>query len=235
MATGSPLAHAAAIPAPPGIPPSTCTPTAASGNTPPPAATAATAAPSSSQHEQDLAYIALALAQAREAFAANEVPVGCVFVQNADGAVLARGRNRTNELRNATRHAELEALDRLLAPTAASPLPRPYPLQGITLYVTVEPCIMCSSALRQLGISRVVYGCSNARFGGCGGVWDVNSIDHPIHPAYEALEGYGREEAILLLRRFYMTENTNAPAPRSKARRVLKTDIPPLGAAVQAP
>ena len=68
----------------------------------------------------------------------------------------------------ATLHAELEAIDHLL-PT------NPAPLSAITLYVTVEPCVMCASALRQIGIGRVVYGCGNDRFGGCGSVICINS------------------------------------------------------------
>ena len=50
-----------------------------------------------------------------------------------------------------------------------------YPFSSTTLYVTVEPCIMCASALRQLGIKEVFYGCANDRFGGCGGVLGVNA------------------------------------------------------------
>ena len=53
---------------------------------------------------------------------------------------------------------------------------REYPLSDTTLYVTVEPCIMCASALRQLGIREVFYGCDNDRFGGCGSVLGVNSL-----------------------------------------------------------
>jgi tRNA(Arg) A34 adenosine deaminase TadA len=68
----------------------------------------------------------------------------------------------------ATLHAELEAIDHLLPN-------HPAPLSSITLYVTVEPCVMCASALRQIGIGRVIYGCGNDRFGGCGSVIDVNS------------------------------------------------------------
>lgn len=49
------------------------------------------------------------------------------------------------------------------------------PLKGVTLYVTVEPCIMCASAMRQVGIEKVVYGCANDRFGGCGGVQSIHS------------------------------------------------------------
>jgi len=161
---------------------------------------------------------------AEEALASGEVPVGCVFVR--DGIIIAKARNRTNELRNATRHAELEAIDSILSDVALTPQMSDYPLSEITLYVTVEPCMMCASALRQLGIKEVFYGCENDRFGGCGSVLGVNSkIDHPKHPAYQATGGYCRQEAILILRRFYITENTNAPVPKSKANRVLKLDI----------
>jgi len=111
--------------------------------------------------------------QAEEALAAGEVPVGCVFVR--DGAVVAKARNRTNELRNATRHAELEAIDTILSDRALTPQMSEYPLSETTLYVTVEPCIMCASALRQMGIKYVFYGCGNERFGGCGSVLGVNS------------------------------------------------------------
>ncbi|KAI0922056.1 hypothetical protein AcW1_004132 [Taiwanofungus camphoratus] len=174
---------------------------------------------------EHLRWMRAAMEMAEEALAASEVPVGCVFVR--DGRVIAKARNRTNELRNATRHAELEAIDEILANKTLTPEVTAYPLSETTLYVTVEPCIMCASALRQMGIKEVFYGCDNDRFGGCGSVLGVNSgLKHPRHPAYKATGGYLREEAIMILRRFYVTENTNAPAPKSKANRVLKTDIP---------
>ncbi|BEI85061.1 hypothetical protein CcaverHIS002_0504620 [Cutaneotrichosporon cavernicola] len=171
------------------------------------------------QASDDLAWMREALYMAEEALQNGEVPVGCVFVKN--GQAIARARNRTNEWRNATLHAELEAIDHLLPYN-------PPPLSSITLYVTVEPCVMCASALRQVGIGRVVYGCGNDRFGGCGSVLDVSTSDMlDTNPAFEAVGGYLREEAIMLLRRFYMSENQNAPNPKKKATRVLKTDIPP--------
>lgn len=67
----------------------------------------------------------------------------------------------------ATLHAELEAIDHILPVF-------PAPLSSVTLYVTVEPCVMCASALRQIGIGAVYYGCGNDRFGGCGSVIGVN-------------------------------------------------------------
>ncbi|KAJ7283289.1 cytidine deaminase-like protein [Mycena rebaudengoi] len=171
-------------------------------------------------------FMAEAMAMAEEALAAGEVPVGCVFVRGE--TIVAKARNRTNELRNATRHAELEAIDEILADRALTPQSERYPLSETTLYVTVEPCIMCASALRQMGIKEVFYGCANERFGGCGGVISVNDkIEHPSHAPYKANGGYLREEAILILRRFYVTENSNAPAPKSKANRILKTEILP--------
>ncbi|KAI0637650.1 cytidine deaminase-like protein [Trametes polyzona] len=172
-----------------------------------------------------LAWMKHAMDMAEEALAAQEVPVGCVFVR--DNKIIARARNRTNQLRNATRHAELEAIDEILADKQLTPAPTAYPLADTTLYVTVEPCIMCASALRQMGIKDVYYGCGNDRFGGCGSVLGVNSaLPHPKHPAYRAIGGYMHDEAIMVLRRFYITENTNAPVPKSKANRVLKTEIP---------
>ncbi|PSS31984.1 hypothetical protein PHLCEN_2v2226 [Hermanssonia centrifuga] len=118
----------------------------------------------------------------------------------------------------ATRHAELEAIDGILSDKVLTPEMREYPLSETVLYVTVEPCIMCASALRQLGIKEVFYGCENDRFGGCGSVLGVNNA---------ATGGYCREEAIMILRRFYVTENVNAPVPKSKTNRVLKTEIVP--------
>lgn len=183
-----------------------------------------------------------------------------------NGKVVAVGRNRTNEGRNATLHAEFDALRHLLpdrthaeAPELVRPftpqqhddedledgkprdgsVPRPRkiwdtPLKGVCLYVTVEPCIMCASAMRQVGIEKVFYRCANDRFGGCGGVQNIHSeyvtpslvgedlskISElmtlcPISPRleyaapYVAVGGYRRDQAIMFLRRFYITENTN--------------------------
>ncbi|CAL1714426.1 unnamed protein product [Somion occarium] len=173
-----------------------------------------------------LKWMLVAMEMAEEALAAQEVPVGCVFVR--DDKAIAKARNRTNELRNATRHAELEAIDEILENKTLTPQITQYPLSETTLYVTVEPCIMCASALRQMGIKEVYFGCENDRFGGCGSVLGVNKrLDHPKHPSYEAIGGYCREEAIMVLRRFYITENINAPKPKSKVNRVLKTEVLP--------
>ncbi|KAJ9121010.1 hypothetical protein QFC24_004991 [Naganishia onofrii] len=177
----------------------------------------ATYIPEEDQQEADLDWMQVALDQAEEALAAKEVPVGCVFVK--DGKAIAKARNRTNEWRNATLHAELVSLDKILKT-------HDLPLQDVTLYVTVEPCVMCASALRQVGIGKVFYGAGNERFGGCGSVLDVNDTPRiKSSLSYQALGGYYRTEAIMLLRRFYLIQNSNAPKPWNKTTRVLKTDM----------
>ncbi|CAG8685978.1 555_t:CDS:2 [Gigaspora margarita] len=144
-----------------------------------------------------------ALIIAQEAYDSQEVPVGCVFVLDGE-TIIGSGRNRTNETCNGTRHAELEAVDSILSTNKyTSDI-----FRRCTLYVTVEPCVMCAYALRQLEIKHVYYGCANERFGGTG--------------------GYYREESIMLLRKFFVRENENAPTPKKKINRVLKTEIKPI-------
>lgn len=85
---------------------------------------------------------------------------------------------------------------------------------------------MCAAALRQYGIRAVYYGCANERFGGTGGVLNIHS-DPAIDPPYHIQGGIFREEAIMLLRRFYVQENEKAPEPHRKKVRQLKTEILP--------
>jgi tRNA-specific adenosine deaminase 2 len=154
-------------------------------------------------------YMREAISMAERALGADETPVGCCFVYR--GNIIGRGMNDTNRTLNGTRHAEFVAIDQLLSTHPPSVLSETY------LYVTVEPCIMCASALRQYGIRAVYYGCSNDRFGGTGGVLNVHS-DPGVDPPYPAYGGIFADEAIALLQRFYMQENVKAPEPRAKKR-----------------
>ncbi|KAJ2222583.1 tRNA(adenine34) deaminase [Coemansia sp. RSA 485] len=163
-----------------------------------------------------LKYMREALNMSEEAYEAQEVPVGCVFVHN--DKIVGRGRNETNEAKNGTRHAEIVAIDRMLAGGF-----KVKDFAQTDLYVTVEPCIMCASALRQIGIGRVFYGCANERFGGCESVMRVNELDDLDGTKYPAENGYYKDEAILMLRKFYIRENVAAPQPRKKTNRTLKT------------
>lgn len=153
------------------------------------------------------------------ALATDEVPVGCVFVH--DGKVIGKGMNDTNRSLCGHRHAEFLGIEEILQTYT------PEVFAETDLYVTVEPCVMCASALRQLRIRAVYFGCANDRFGGCGSVLSVNS-GPGVDPPYRAYPGFYRKEAIMLLREFYVQENERAPTPQAKKTRQLKTDVEPF-------
>ncbi|KAL5114453.1 tRNA(adenine34) deaminase [Pleosporales sp. CAS-2024a] len=160
-----------------------------------------------------------AIAMAELALKSDETPVGCVFVK--DGEIIGRGMNETNRTLNGTRHAEFVAIAGILSK---------HPIKILSdtdLYVTVEPCVMCASMLRQYGIRAVYFGCWNERFGGTGGVLNIHS-DPSIDKPYPVTGGIFREEAIMLLRKFYVQENEKAPEPKQKKTRELKTEILPM-------
>ena len=116
-----------------------------------------------------------ALALAREAAAAGEVPVGCVIVR--EGAVVGRGRNRREEKRSAASHAEMEAI------AQANEALGSWRLEDCELYVTLEPCPMCAGAILNARISRVWYGARDRCMGACGGVTNLFMEDFPHAPA----------------------------------------------------
>ncbi len=107
--------------------------------------------------ENDTRYMTMALAEAQKAFAMGEVPVGCVIV--ADGQVIGRGHNLTETLADVTAHAEMQAIT-----AATNTLGGKY-LTQCTLYVTVEPCVMCAGAIGWAQVQRVVYGASDEKRG----------------------------------------------------------------------
>ncbi|KAJ1475431.1 cytidine deaminase-like protein [Baffinella frigidus] len=167
--------------------------------------------------EEDERCMRLAEDEAVAALAEREVPVGCVFVR--DGEVIARGHNRTNLELDPTRHAELVAVDALLAEQHQGASQRRL-LEGSTLYVTCEPCIMCATALSLLGLKRAVWGCANDKFGGNGSVMDLHA-PLPEHMGagwhgYETVGGVRAEEAVQLFKVFYNRENIRAPVPKRR-------------------
>ncbi|KAF2362014.1 Cytidine and deoxycytidylate deaminase domain, partial [Trinorchestia longiramus] len=86
---------------------------------------------------------------------------------------------------------------------------------GIDVYVTVEPCAMCADALGQLGVTRITFGCSNDRFGGCGSVVDVPRI---YNYAFDFRKGLYRDRAVQLLKDFYKGINPNVPSDKAKRK-----------------
>ncbi|AZY50915.1 tRNA adenosine(34) deaminase TadA [Bordetella avium] len=116
----------------------------------------------------------MALEQARLAYDQGEVPVGAVVV-DGEGRVLGAGYNRTILDSDPTAHAEVMAL------RAASRHLANYRLPGLTLYVTLEPCVMCIGAMLHARLTRVVFGAHDPKTGACGSVLDVGAVAQLNH------------------------------------------------------
>ena len=183
--------------------------------------------------ELDLEYMKLALEVAAVAYREGELPVGCVYADAYTGKVITAAANRTNASYNATTHAELVAINSLLHdqpdPAAAAAI-----FRRCVLYVTLEPCIMCASAVARAGVLRVVYGAGNDKFGGCGSVLCLHQAQglaaDSCYYKYSSRGGVLRGQAVELLRRFYCQRNVRAPKPRRRRNKVGKGPPPlPVG------
>ena len=173
------------------------------------------------EHEDDQHsyWMQEALKLAHQALESGEVPVGCILVHK-DHGIIGTGCNHTNETKNATRHAEMVAADQVLAWSGDQGQDPKELFKECTLYVTVEPCVMCTAGLRLLEVPLAVYGCPNDRFGGCGSVMKVHEAGAPsAGPQLKCLPGYGAKEAVQLLKEFYKGENPSAPEPKKKEKR----------------
>lgn len=142
----------------------------------------------------DHLYMSLALDEARLAWIANEIPVGAVAVRA--GEVIARGRNRKEEKSLALSHAEIEVIH------AASLKLGDWRLQDVTLYVTLEPCIMCAGALLQARIGRVVYGCPDPKGGALTTLYEL-AEDHRLNHTFPVSSGVLANESAALLQAFF--------------------------------
>ncbi len=141
-------------------------------------------------HEQ---FMEEALALAREAASAGEVPVGCVIVR--DGQIVGRGRNRREEKQSTASHAEMEAIAQANARLGT------WRLEECDLYVTMEPCPMCAGAILNARIPRVWYGARDEAMGACGGVMNLFLEPYPNPPAL--VGGILEEECREVLREFF--------------------------------
>lgn len=149
------------------------------------------------------------------ALQSKEVPVGCVVEYK--GETIAEGCNEVNISKNATRHAEMVAIDQLLEYAEKMSVTLKELCAASCLYVTVEPCIMCAFALRQVGLTSVVFGCRNDRFGGCGSVMDIHqaAMDPSLKKVNCRRASLGdQERARLMLKQFYEGENPNTSISR---------------------
>lgn len=130
-----------------------------------------------------------ALEQARMALERNEIPIGAVVV--CQGRIIARGHNLTETLNDVTAHAEMQAI------TGATNLLHGKYLSQCTLYVTVEPCVMCAGALGWAQVSRIVYGAADPKRG------YSTFAPKALHPKTTVTQGVLEEECAELMRNFF--------------------------------
>ncbi|WP_308546729.1 tRNA adenosine(34) deaminase TadA [uncultured Selenomonas sp.] len=145
--------------------------------------------------QEDAFYMRAALAEAAQAYALGEVPIGAVLVDEA-GEIVARGHNLRERDHDATAHAEMIAIR-----AACERLGR-WRLSGLTLYVTIEPCPMCAGAIVMSRVDRVVYGGTDYKAGACESLFNI-----PGHPALnhhpEVTAGVLAEECAGIMKRFF--------------------------------
>lgn len=142
----------------------------------------------------DETYMALALEEAAAAAAEGEVPIGAVVVH--DGQVIARAHNRRELDRDPSAHAEFAAL------VAASRALDRWRLTGCTVYVTLEPCLMCAGLMVNARIDRCVYGAADPKGGALGTLYDV-SHDVRLNHGFEVTSGVREEACAEVLRAFF--------------------------------
>lgn len=147
---------------------------------------------SEEQQKKDERYMRMALDEAQIAFEAGEIPIGAVVV--CKDRVISRAHNLTETLCDVTAHAEMQAIT-----AAANTLGGKY-LTDCTLYVTVEPCVMCAGAIGWAQLSRIVYGCIDDKRG------YHEYAPHAMHPKTTVTGGVLEEECRLLMQDFFKSK-----------------------------
>ncbi len=141
-------------------------------------------------NDEDRHFMKVAIDEARRAYEEDEVPIGAVVVSK--GRIIGRGHNLTEKLNDVTAHAEMQAIT-----AAANYLGGKY-LDDCTLYVTVEPCIMCAGAIGWSQLKRIVYGAPDTKRG-----FTTFTSRTPFHPKSVVVSGVMEEECAEIMRSFF--------------------------------
>lgn len=159
--------------------------------------------------DKDEKYMKEAIKQAKKAYAIDEVPIGCVIVYN--DKIIGRGYNRRNIDKNTLAHAETQAIRK------ASKKMDDWRLEDCTLYVTLEPCQMCSGAIVQARIKRVVVGCMNSKAGCAGSI--INLLQMPeFNHQVELTTGVLEEECSQMMKQFFKELRAKKKAEKEKEK-----------------
>lgn len=158
---------------------------------------------------EDEKYMKEALKQAKKAYALGEVPIGCVIVY--EGKIIGRGYNRRNTDKCTLNHAEITAIKK------ASKYIGDWRLEGCTMYVTLEPCQMCSGAGVQARIDRVVIGAMNAKAGCVGSILNIMDMKEFNHQV-EITRGVLEDECSEILKKFFKELRVKNKAEKEKEK-----------------
>ncbi|SFS62514.1 tRNA(adenine34) deaminase [Succinivibrio dextrinosolvens] len=151
----------------------------------------------------------LAMEMAKEAYRIGEVPVGCV-IADAEGNVISTGYNRSITDNDPSAHAEMVAIRN------AGNILNNYRMPGLSLYVTLEPCCMCSGAIIHARIAKVYYGASDLKTGACGSVFNVMSDPRHNH-SVECIGGILADECSKMLSDFFRERRIQKKAEAQKS------------------
>ena len=144
--------------------------------------------------EEKAMFMREALKEAEIALANDEIPIGCVLVK--DGQIIGRGHNAREELQRAVMHAEIMAIEE------ANQHENSWRLLDTTLFVTIEPCVMCSGAIGLARIPKVTYGAKNQKFGAGGSLYDILT-DERLNHRVEVESGLLEEECAAIMQNFF--------------------------------
>jgi tRNA(adenine34) deaminase len=156
--------------------------------------------PTGFRMKTDIQFMQAALFAANQAGMENEIPIGALLVQ--DQTIIARAHNKTISLHDPTAHAEI------LAIREAGKKLKNYRLPGLTLYVTLEPCIMCMGALIHARIQRIVYGAKDLKWGGCGSLYHMEN-DHRLNHKIKVNGGVCENECRQIIQSFFKEKRNN--------------------------
>lgn len=146
-------------------------------------------------NDLDIYFMKEALKEAKKAYKLGEVPIGCVITSN--NLILSRGYNKRQMKQSVLSHAEVEAIKKVEKKLNS------WMLDDLCLYVTVEPCLMCSGIIMQSRIKRVVFGCFEPKFGAMGSVLDVTHDNFRFNHKIEKVSGVLSEECQNLVKDFF--------------------------------
>jgi tRNA(adenine34) deaminase len=156
--------------------------------------------------KQDEHWMQIALQEAQRAYDEDEVPVGAVIVK--DNRIIGQGHNKPEKLNDPTAHAEIIAL------SAAANYLNSWRLTDTTIYVTLEPCLMCTGALVLARIKRLVFGAYDKKFGACGSVYNIPK-DSKFNHRFKVTPRILAEESQILMQSFFRQKRCKKPLPKS--------------------